>query len=238
MLTAALLFVQVLARAKEAAGAGQFRAANVELARAKSDRERLSRDLHDGTIQSLYAVGLHLQHAQRHLPEPAGKAAHGLEEGQRLVQETIVELRDFLLALKDERLAHRTFAQIMDDLLARLRRTTPVEFALTVDPATDALSARAVVQLVNVVREAISNAVRHGHPDHLAVTLQPIGVPDAFRLEIRDDGQGFEPAKVNGGGFGLLTMRERAAELGGCFTVESSPGGGAVVRVEFSISKP
>jgi signal transduction histidine kinase len=233
LLTAALLFVQVRGREKEAEGAAQLRAANVELARLNHDRERLSRDLHDGTIQSLYAVGLHLQHAQRHLPDPAGKTAQGLEEGQRLVQETIVELREFLLALKDEPLTHRSFAQTMDDLLARLRRTTTVEFALSVDPAAEALPARTVVHLVNVAREAISNAVRHGRSNHIAVTLQTAGSSRALRLEIQDDGRGFDPAKGIGAGFGLLTMRERAAELSGIFTVESSPGHGTLVRVEF-----
>ncbi len=233
VLTAALLFVQVRGREKQTESAAQLRAANVELARLNHDRERLSRDLHDGTIQSLYAVGLHLQHAQRHLPDPGGKAVQGLEEGQRLVQETIVELRDFLLALKDEPLTHRSFAQTMDDLLVRLRRTTPVEFSLSVDPAAGALPARKVVHLVNVAREAISNAVRHGRSNHIVVTLQTAGSSQALRLEIHDDGRGFDPAKANGGGFGLLTMRERATELSGLFTVESSPGHGTLVRVEF-----
>lgn len=233
LLTAGLLFVQVRGREKEAAIAERLRVANAELSRAERERARWSRDLHDGTVQNLYAVGLHLQFARRHLAEAESKTAQGLEEGQRLVQDTIVELREFLLALKDETLTHRTFAQIMDDLFTRLRRTAPVEFALVVDPTADTLPAWTVVQLVNVVREAISNAVRHGQPNHIGVALQPVGTPGAYRLEVRDDGRGFEPAKTNVGGFGLLTMRERAAELTGTFTVESSPGHGTVVRVEF-----
>ena len=89
LLTVSLLFVQVRGREQEAAGVARLLKVNTELARLNRERERLSRDLHDGTIQNLYAVGLHLQLAQRHLPVTTGKTGQGLEEGQRLVQETI-----------------------------------------------------------------------------------------------------------------------------------------------------
>ncbi len=267
LLTAGLLFVQVRGRERETAGAEQLRAANAELARLDHEREHLSRDLHDGTIQNLYAVGLHLRHAQRHLPGTTGKTGQGLEEGQRLVQETIVELREFLLSLKDERIDGQTFAQTIEELFLRLRRTTQVEFELAVAPAAAELPSRVVVQLVNLVREAVSNALRHGSPRCVRVSLAPVaaapvaadvsrwqsgtkgskasghGLTSAatgagWSLEVRDDGTGFDPAAVNGGGFGLRTMRERAAELGGTLTVRSAPGAGTTVTAEFATEPP
>lgn len=237
LLTAGLLFVQVRGRRREAAAAAQLALAHGELSRLSRERERLSRDLHDGTIQSLYAVGLHLQHAHRHLTAAPEKAAHGLEDGRHLVQDTIVELRQFLLALQDERgTPGQSFWEAMESLLPRLRRTTPVEFDLEVAAAAGALPAPVVLQLVNVVRECISNALRHGRPGRIGIALRrEAGV---CCLEVSDDGQGFDPAKVNGGGFGLRTLRERAAELGGKLTVTSAPGQGATVRLEFPAPVP
>jgi signal transduction histidine kinase len=232
LLMAALLLGQIRARTKQGKLLAELRDANHRLDEAARDRGRLSRDLHDGTIQSLYAVGLHLQHAQRHLTAAPEKAAHGLEDGRHLVQDTIVELRQFLLALQDERgTPGQTFGEAMESLLPRLRRTTPVEFDLEVAPAAGALPARVVLQLVNVVRECLSNALRHGRPGRIGIALRRgAGI---YCLEVSDDGQGFEPAKVAGGGFGLRTLRERAAELGGTLAVTSAPGHGASVRLEF-----
>ncbi len=254
LLTVSLLFVQVRGREQEAAGTERLRAANAALARLNLERDRLSRDLHDGTIQNLYAVGLHLQHAQRHLPGTAEKTGQGLEEGQRLVQETIVELREFLLSLKDERIAGQTFGQTVEVLFVRLRRTSSVEFELAVAPAAKDLPSRMVVQLVNLVREAVSNALRHGDPKSVLVSLylrpgtgnaergaeesEPphVGAHEGndWSLEVRDDGGGFDPAAVNGGGSGLRTMRERASELGGTLTVRTAPGAGTTVTADFA----
>lgn len=235
-LMAALLVGQIRARQQQAVLLTELRQANERLEQSQRERARLSRDLHDGTIQSLYAVGLHLQHAGRHLGTAPDKTATGLEDGQRLVQDTIVELREFLLTLHDERGPAQTFAQTIEALFVRLRRTTPVDFELAVAPEAGRLPARTVVQLVNVVREAVSNALRHGRPAEVTVTLRPAEA--GLRLEITDNGAGFELADVNGGGYGLRTMRERAAELGGQLNVRSAPGTGTTVRLDFPAPPP
>lgn len=203
------------------------------LQKLQSERARITRDLHDGTIQSLYAVGLHLQHANRHLGTDPDKTAAGLEDAQRLVQDTIVELREFLVTLHEDRGSTQTLAQTLEALFTRLRRTTPVEFELAIAPEAGRLPTRTVVQLVNVVREAVSNALRHGRPTEVTVILR--AAEAGLRLEIADNGAGFELADVNGGGYGLHTMRERAAELGGHLNVQSTPGTGTTVRLDFPV---
>lgn len=236
LLTTGLLLSQVRSREKQASMLEELRVANAELSRAARDRARWSRDLHDGTIQRLYAVGLHLQFARRHVADPQSKAAHGVDEGQRLVQDTIVDLRQFLLSLRPEPTTHRTFRYVMNDIITGLQRTTPVEFALAADPASDALSTRTVIHLANVVREAISNALRHGEPSHVSVTLRSSGRPNHFQLEIYDNGCGFDPERSDNGGFGLLTMRERAAELKGTFSMKTTSGKGTRIIIEFPSS--
>lgn len=231
VLMAALLFVQIRARERQSVLLTELGDTHGRLERSVRERARLSRDLHDGTIQSLYALGLHLQYAQRHLSTAPDRAATGLTEGQNLVQDTIVELREFLLRLQEEHEESQTFAKTVENSLERLRRTTPVEFELMADPVMDGLPSSMVVQLVYVVREAVSNALRHAHPSKITVSLYQMKTGHC--LEISDDGSGFDVSTVNGGGMGLHTMRERAAEIGGQISMVSSPGRGTTVRLDF-----
>jgi signal transduction histidine kinase len=234
LLSAALLFVQVRARERQAGIATDLREANLRLTHAERERARLSRDLHDGTVQSLYAVGLHLQHARNHLANADREGLVGVDEGSRLVQETIVELRGFLLALKEEDLNQRTFRQLLDGLVQRLRRTTRVEYESAACEESDSLSPRSVVHLINISREAVSNALRHGQPTRIQISFDQSPESGRMVLEIRDNGRGFDPLTANRDGLGMLTLRERAAELGGTIELRSSPGDGTVVRVEFT----
>jgi signal transduction histidine kinase len=233
LLSAALLFVQVRGRERQAGIAADLREANLRLTQAERDRARLSRDLHDGTVQSLYAVGLHLQHARNHLADADREGLDGVDEGSRLVQETIVELRGFLLALKEEDLNQRTFRQLLDGLVQRLRRTTRVEYDSAACDESNSLPPRSVVHLINVTREAVSNALRHGQPTRIQISLDQSPASGRMELEIRDNGRGFDPLTANRDGMGMITLRERAAELGGTIEVRSSPGDGTVVLMEF-----
>lgn len=236
LLAAGLLFVQVRARQRETLAAARLGAAHAELDRLSRERARLSRDLHDGTIQNLYAVGLHLRHARHHATGAAPNCHEGIEDSQRLVQDTIVELRHFLMSLQEMPSSVESFSQAAEELLSRLRRTIPVEFPLEVDPAADGLPPRVAVQLVQVVREAVSNALRHGDPRRISVRLMPLTATRQVRLEVQDDGTGFVPAQATNAGFGLRSLRERAMELGGTLTVESAPGSGTTIRLDFPVT--
>jgi signal transduction histidine kinase len=179
---------------------------------------------------------LHLQHAQRQfntIPHPAKDA---VLESRYLVQEAIVELRQHLLSLEIERPAGETVVQILNAIVARLRRATPIEFEVFCDPSSQNLPAFMSVHLVNMAREALSNSLRHGEPTKISVTLKPTtDLPGRWSLEIRDNGCGFEIAAVNGGGFGMQTLQARAVELGGILRVDSMPGSGTTVRVDFNV---
>jgi len=96
---------------------------------------------------------------------------------------------------------------------------------------TDAAGARADVReaLVRIVREAVTNAARHGRASLVRVELQDDG--DLLRLRVLDDGVGFDPRTADGG-FGLRSMRERAGGVGGRARISSTPGHGTAVDVE------
>ena len=120
----------------------------------------------------------------------------------------------------------------------RSRRTTETEFDLRLDAATDTLSPRAGVQLINIVREGISNALRHAKATRITISLERIpqteGQAGRWNLQVTDDGGGFDVKRGNGHGNGLRNLASRAAELGGKCYIQSAPGTGTRVTVEFS----
>lgn len=234
ILTAMALGFQVRARLRERAYADRLSEANAALAKAQRERARLSRDLHDGSIQSLYALGLHLRHARRQVAPSQVELGSGLAECQQLVQGSIVELRDFLLQLKEEAGPARTYREVVEEWVRRLRRISSEEIDLTVEPASDGLPSRVVLELVQITREAVSNAMRHGGAERIGVTLKqgPVGRMD-WVLEVVDDGRGWAPGNEPKPGIGFRSMRERAKELGGEIEITSRVLGGTTVRVCF-----
>ncbi len=234
LLTALALGFQVRARLRERSYARQLAEANAALAKVQRERERLSRDLHDGSIQSLYAVGLHLRSARRQVSAAEQELGTGLAECQRLVQTSILELRDFLLRLKEESGPTRTYREVMDEWVRRLRRISSEDIELVAVPGSDALPARVVIELVQITREAVSNAMRHAGADRIVVTLGPVATDEReWALEIQDDGSGWREEPASGVGF--RSMRERAAEIGGRLEIRSQITDGTRVRVVFDM---
>ena len=93
-----------------------------------------------------------------------------------------------------------------------------------------ALDAPAKEEVLRIVREAVTNAARHGKARRVGIVLTAM---DGQSLTIRDDGEGFDPASTNGG-FGLLSMRERARAIGGELSVDSRPGEGTTVTLKWT----
>ena len=186
-----------------------------------SDRERIARDLHDHVIQRLFAVGLSLQGA---IPR-----ARSAEVQQRLtdtvdeLQAVIQEIRTTIFDLHGGAPGTTRLRQRIDEAVAAFAGQglrTGVRFVgpLSVIDATLADHAEAVV------REAVSNAVRHAHARTLNVEVR---VEDELSIEVVDDGCGI-PDEVTPSG--LANLRARAREVGGELEIAAAPGGGTVVR--------
>jgi signal transduction histidine kinase len=245
-LVSALLFVQVRAREAQQAVLDALREANSRLLAAYRDREHLSRDLHDGSIQNLYALGLHLQRVEQLLATKPARAQQELRESLGFLDHSIAELRQFILSAGVESLDHQTTASALEGLVARLRGSTDMDVKLEVHPAAKRLEPSVGVQVLHVVREAVSNAMRHSGARVVDIRLQPIeatarevvaGGPTQrngwWRLTVADDGKGFDRYRVDTLGHGLENVAARAKELGGQSDVDSAPGKGAKIVVEF-----
>ncbi len=186
-----------------------------------ADRDRIARDLHDHVIQRLFAVGLALQGTIPRARSP--EVQQRLSEYVDDLQAVIEEIRTTIFDLHGPASGATRLRQRLDEAIAQfsdgtLNITTKFIGPLSVVDATLADHAEAVV------REAVSNAVRHANASTLAVTVK---VEDELSIEVVDDGRGI-PDQITGSG--LANLRQRAQQVGGTFTIGSLPTGGAVVR--------
>jgi signal transduction histidine kinase len=184
------------------------------------DRRRLARELHDGVVQELGFIR---------------SEAHGIfsDDG---VRRRIVESVD--RATDEARAAIDTLDQDGDLplglLLHRAARQVAERYGghvvVDLDVSVDATSEQGH-DLVRITREAVSNAIRHGGASSIGIGL--LRDRGGRRLVVHDDGLGFDPVAVDGTGYGMTSMRERARSLPGTFRVSSTPGRGARVVVEW-----
>ncbi len=186
-----------------------------------SDRERIARDLHDHVIQRLFAAGLSLQGAipRARSVEVQQRLADTVDELQRVIQ----EIRTTIFDLHGSSPGTTRLRQRLDEAIEAfagqgLRTTVHFVGPLSVVDAPLADHAEAVV------REAVSNAVRHSGAHTLTVNVR---VEDELSLEVIDDGCGM-PADVTASG--LNNLRARAEQVGGTLTLNAAPGGGTVLR--------
>lgn len=189
------------------------------------DRDRMARDLHDGVIQRLFAIGLSLQGLSR---SPAGKGvAQGLSDAVDDIDETIRQVRATIFELGGGgggQGIRSNVVALAEELRPVVGFDVPVEFR---GPVATAVSDAVAEQLLPTVREALTNVGRHAQATRASVRLSVIG--HQCRLEIIDNGRGFVEDPAHGGGLGLQNMRQRAEGLGGSFEVTHPASGGTTI---------
>jgi signal transduction histidine kinase len=199
-----------------------------ELQQLVQERQRIGRELHDGSIQMLFALGMRLQALGIQMSDR--QLAEQLDEAVTDIDEIIRDLRNYIFELRPGLLASSTLDQALKDLAVQLERETGVITTVDADTGIDrtGLSGRAG-DVVQLAREALSNVGRHAQAQSCRVSMHQRD--DILRLEIQDDGRGFDPARVSGTGWGLRNLRERLSALGGTVEIDSAPGQGTTVKV-------
>ena len=211
----------------------------IEYSRAQEDvkriglmeeRERIARELHDGIIQSLFAVGMGLQGAalQAGSPETSGRIEGAVDELDRVIR----DLRNYIFGLRPGILADRQLDQAIRELGDDLERRGSTRVAVEVDAELAASLSSRSHQIVQLTREALSNVARHAQAGHSSVRLVREGKMAV--LVVDDDGVGFEAADGSGGS-GLRNMRERAEAMGGGMLITSRAGKGTNLRLTFPV---
>ncbi|MBI4491290.1 MAG: PAS domain S-box protein [Chloroflexi bacterium] len=200
------------------------------------ERERIAVDLHDGIIQSLYALGLRLGAVARKLDGNTAEARESLRQVEAQVHGIIQSIRNFIFDLRPHELdtcSLRTGLQTLAEEI-RLNALLPVEVELD-EGAEQQLDSKAVAHLLAITREATSNVLRHAGAS--MVWLRLARAEGQVALVIRDNGGGFDPQRRGRRvGEGLHNMAERAQALGGRLAIQSQPGQGTEIRVEVPVS--
>jgi signal transduction histidine kinase len=191
------------------------------------DRERIAKELHDGVIQSLFAVGMGLQAAATLTGDQ--QMEQRLEGAVGEVDRVIRDLRNYIFGLRPGILADRQLDQALRHLAEDFEEKTGVTTAIEIDGVVAAeLTARAA-DIVQLAREALSNVGRHA--EAVTCRLSLYRRDGLATLEIDDDGHGFDKTLADGKGQGLRNLSDRARSLGGELSIESSPDEGTTVRV-------
>lgn len=210
-----------------------LRRSETELRNSYDLRTRLARDLHDGVIQSIYAAGLGLEGMRASLPTDPAAAERRLNAAQASLNQTIREVRSFIQGLEPEEDEQPDFAQALQSLVTTLQSLHPVEIPLKIELAPLRLSPREEVHALQIVRECVSNAIRHGRASRIEVTVRKTDAGP--ELSVRDNGRGFDLAQARArGGSGLANLASRAAEISAQLEVDTVPGKGTGITLRFS----
>jgi signal transduction histidine kinase len=213
-----------------------LRESEARLQRSIELRSRLARDLHDGVIQSIYAAGLGVESAAGQLAEDRTGVRERLLACRESLNGIIREVRGFINGLEPETLHRQSFAQALEALASTMQALWPVKVEVRLDESAGrALTAAQEVHALQIARECISNAMRHGAARQIGVHLTRQG--QTATLEVRDDGQGFDPALRTGTGNGLGNLATRAREMGGVLRLHTEAGRGTGVIIDFPLAE-
>lgn len=209
----------------------RMRQAHARFAAVLEERGRLARDMHDTLIQGCTGISVLLEAAlslKNSAPEMKSKL---LESARDQMRVTIDEARQAVWNLRSTP-ADGGIGQRLSEAAQQisLQSEVPIDCDTTGAPPT--LDPETGHHLLLVVREALNNAVRHGHPGRVSVRVQ--GENGSLRVRIQDDGCGFDPGNASQPGaahYGIVGMRERVESLGGTFALDSAPGCGTGVEI-------
>ena len=201
---------------------------------ALEERQRLARDLHDSVSQAVYGIALGARSAQEMLAKDPSQLREPLDYIVRLSEAALAEMRALIFELRPEALEREGLIGALKHHTAvlRSRHGITVEEVIAGEPTMSWESKQA---LYRIAQEALHNAGRHARATRVRVALNQ---DDAeIRLEVWDNGVGFDPQGEHPGHFGLNTMRERATELGGRLEIESRPEAGTKIRAIIPASR-
>lgn len=200
-----------------------------QVAVREEERKRLGFDLHDGVCQELIGIGILVESARHRAGLPSGEPSGELAHVSRYLAEVVEHLRQLAGELRPMLLHDLGLEGSLRSLgFGLANETTAVQ---TVFPApVPRLEEAAEVGVYRIAQEALTNALRHAHAKTVRLQLMAEGA--RLRLEVRDDGCGFDPSRRRTTALGLLSMEERALALGGRLEVTSVPGAGTTIVLD------
>lgn len=204
------------------------------LTQSLDEKIRLGQDLHDGIIQSLYAAGLTLETVRAIVKSDPEEADRRLEQTRANLNNAIRDVRAYISGLTPEKLRRAGFAHGLSAMLSELQSGREAKFEIKIDDeAAGLLTPEQSIEALQIAREAVSNALRHGKAT--LVSLRMHRSEGEVCLLVQDNGAGFNASRQRDGGHGMGNMRARAQKIGATLQVTSQPGAGARVLATLPI---
>lgn len=205
------------------------------LSAQEAERRKISRELHDVIAQTLTSINMRLAALKVETTASTKELHKKIAVTQRLVEKSVDIVHRFARELRPSVLDDLGLIPALQTYLKSYMEDTGIRVTLTVFSGVEQADSDTRTVLYRIAQEALANVSRHAKGSHAEVIIQE--VEGLIRMEIKDDGQGFEvdgttQAKTKNNRLGLLGMRERVEMIGGTFCVESAPGQGTTVRVE------
>ncbi len=197
------------------------------------ERERIGMDLHDGIIQSIYAVSLGLEVAAEELRAGPPGAIHAVDAAIDQLSAVIRDVRSYIFELRPSRLSY-DFSDSLTHMVHEFEQSSLAHVQAEIVPALPSLGEEQRTAIFHIAREALVNARRHAGSGSIRIALH--SELDGVHLEVSDTGTGFDPSvEVAGSHRGLRNMAARAEAAGGTLTVDSAPGKGTCIRVHVPV---
>lgn len=200
------------------------------------ERQRFGMDLHDGVIQSIYAVGLMLEDIQRRLKSDPDIAKDGISNAIRSLNTAISDIRNYILDLRPQHFQGRDIIQGMEELSRALRANTFMTVSMDVQNVDPGLfTPEQTVEILHIAQEALSNVQKHARASEVDIFMHYDGYE--LNLDITDNGISIDTKDMQRNkGNGLRNMQERAAALNGDIVVTPRVQGGTLVRLVVPIA--
>ncbi len=193
-----------------------------------AERNRIAREIHDTLAQGFAGISVQLESVNETMIDSPGVAKNHLDKARTLVRTSLAEARRSVWDLRSTLLEEDDLAEALARIAQQLSAAGAAEVEVTGDRRR--LSAAIENNLLHIGREALTNAVKHAYASRIRVEIN--FEKELVRVRVRDDGRGFDTLSSNGaGGFGLISMRERAEQIGANLSIESAPGEGTEVTV-------
>ena len=203
---------------------------------ALEERERLSRDLHDNIVQAIYAIGMRVEECQRLVRDNPNEVTAQLAQVIGGLNSVIRDVRRYIAGSSRHIPSGRQLRAELVELVAAIDSADAPRFQLNVDDAAvERLTLDEVEQVLSIAREALSNCLRHSRALHGTISLRL--ADGSVRLEVSDDGVGFDLRQPRQEDGGLDNIEARARQIGAKLEVQSAPGQGVHLIVHIAGEK-
>lgn len=213
------------------------RDAAIEFEATLRERNRLAANLHDTLLQTLGGISYQLEACEATGLAEAPATKRHVDSAHRMVDHALSQLHESVWALRSLPLRSESFPEALQALVARTAESCDLRVDMNIRGRLDNVPNVVAGNLLLVIQEALINAIRHGRPASVMISVQADDEQETIRATITDDGRGFVPGTQRGmekGHFGLVGMRERVERLGGTLDIESSTGHGTTVQAVVS----